>query len=81
MDVYRINKFLYQVFREREKFLRFIEGDDEILDHYELLDKEKEVLKLRSVTELHKYGVHTLLLLRFASFQKKDIRQLYEKGL
>ena len=81
MNAYRINKFLYEMSKDKEKEKRFIERDSTLYENYELTHEERDALQSCRVTKLYESGVQPLLLMGLTLVLKKDIRELYKKGI
>ncbi|MEH7111790.1 hypothetical protein V7124_05325 [Neobacillus niacini] len=81
MNAYRINKFLSQLSQDEEKTARFLEGDMFLFDNNGLTQEEREAVMFCQATKLFEAGVHPLLMMHLSIILKKDIKELYQKGL
>ncbi|MEH7252256.1 hypothetical protein V7111_09045 [Neobacillus niacini] len=81
MNAYRINKFLSQLSQDEEKTAKFLERDTALFENYGLTQEEREAVISCHATKLYEAGVHPLLMMHLSIILKKDIKELYQKGL
>lgn len=81
MNAYRINKFLSQLSKDEEKTAKFLEGDMSLFENNGLTQEEREAVISCHATKLYEAGVHPLLMMYLSIILKKDIKELYRKGL
>ncbi len=66
MSVYRVNKLLHEVSRDRRLAERLVTDPDEVFREYELSAEEAEAIRNRRLRTLYKWGVNPYILLKGA---------------
>jgi hypothetical protein len=67
MDVYRVQKLLFHMYRQPEIVARFDADRDALFDAYRLDAEERRMLATGDVGALYAAGVHPLLLAPFGA--------------
>lgn len=66
MSIYRVNKLLHEVSRDRRLAERLATDPDEVFREYELSAEEAEAIRNRRLRALYEWGVNPYILLKGA---------------
>lgn len=74
-----VEKFLYRYDKDSELQRRFSEDPTAVQADFGLSDEERDVLYRRDIVQLHRWGLHALLIRNFAGFLKIDYVALFQE--
>lgn len=72
-----IEKFLYRYDKDEELQKRLDSDPGAVAEEFSLNPEELDVIVRRDVAQLHRWGLHALLIRNFAGFQKIDYVAAY----
>jgi hypothetical protein len=75
-----VEKFLHRYDKDPDLQQRFDADAKAVQAEFGLSDEERDVLARRDVVQLHRWGVHALLIRNFAGFLKIDYVAEFQKA-
>ena len=75
-----VEKFLHRYDKDPDLQKRFAEDARAVQAEFGLSDEERDVLERRDVVQLHRWGLHALLIRNFAGFLKIDYVAEFQKA-
>jgi hypothetical protein len=75
-----VEKFLHRYDKDPDLQQRFDTDPKAVQTEFGLSDEERDVLVRRDVVQLHRWGLHALLIRNFAGFLKIDYVAEFEKA-
>ena len=68
MSLYQMQKFLFDINRDRSVQARFRERPDQVLERYELTSEEREAIAAGDIGLIYVLGANGQLLMHYAAF-------------
>jgi hypothetical protein len=77
-----VEKFLHRYDKDPDLQRRFAEDPKAVQAEFGLSDDERDVLARHDIVQLHRWGLHALLIRNFAGFLKIDyVAQFQRAGI
>jgi hypothetical protein len=75
-----VEKFLHRYDKDPDLQRRFAEDPKAVQAEFGLSDDERDVLARHDIVQLHRWGLHALLIRNFAGFLKIDYVALFQRA-